>query len=175
MSLRAAIFYLAGFIFCAGFISGCKCVSNEKKKILDADNAAIRNARAFDSLYPQTNTALPADYLPMGYAVHRFGVEDGLLNNVVDAVAQDAARFLWIKNGEGLTKYDGRQFVNFKPEISFISSTENFKNQFTLTQQGQICYPAMNGEVAVDNGRFVFHNADSLMMTVYSANGKTHW
>jgi ligand-binding sensor domain-containing protein/signal transduction histidine kinase len=41
----------------------------------------------------------------------RFTVEDGLSQNAILAIAQDAQGFLWFGTEDGLNKYDGYQFV----------------------------------------------------------------
>jgi ligand-binding sensor domain-containing protein len=39
--------------------------------------------------------------------VSRFTVEDGLAQNSVNAIAQDAAGFIWVGTGSGLQRFDG--------------------------------------------------------------------
>jgi signal transduction histidine kinase/ligand-binding sensor domain-containing protein len=46
-------------------------------------------------------------------APQRYGSEDGLPHNAVHALAQDRAGYLWVGTQNGLSRFDGEQFVTF--------------------------------------------------------------
>ncbi|MBD0258204.1 MAG: hypothetical protein ICV83_21030, partial [Cytophagales bacterium] len=56
--------------------------------------------------------ALPAQ--PAAYVYLHLGQEDGLASNHVLAVLQDRQGFVWLGTGNGLQRYDGRQFVHYR-------------------------------------------------------------
>lgn len=154
-------FKMALFLFAMSLVA-CEN-ADEKKKSLAADNLAIQKAQELYAAHPDDGEEHWPDNnsLPLGYNLQRFGVEDGLLNNKITAVAQDSLGCLWIKSDLGLTKYDGKQLVNFKPEITSFSLPTDL---LIITPQGEICYPIMGGEITFQKNKFNFHNADSLMM-----------
>ncbi len=44
----------------------------------------------------------------------RFGVEDGLPQSFISGITQDKDGFIWLGTLDGLSRYDGRQFKNFR-------------------------------------------------------------
>ena len=48
-------------------------------------------------------------------AFQRFGVSDGLANNVAFDVAQDKYGFLWVTTRNGISKFDGSDFTVYRP------------------------------------------------------------
>ncbi len=49
-------------------------------------------------------------------SVQRFGTKDGLSNSDVRAIMRDSKGFMWFATGDGLNKFDGYQFTEYKPE-----------------------------------------------------------
>ena len=45
------------------------------------------------------------------------GIEDGLSQSSVNAIAQDAAGFIWLGTQDGLNRYDGYEFKIFRHNI----------------------------------------------------------
>jgi diguanylate cyclase (GGDEF)-like protein len=59
-----------------------------------------------------------AELLPVGltaqsFAARLYGQDDGLENQAIVQLAQDAAGYLWIDTENGLIRYDGARFTNF--------------------------------------------------------------
>ncbi|HSN72499.1 MAG TPA: two-component regulator propeller domain-containing protein, partial [Steroidobacteraceae bacterium] len=52
---------------------------------------------------------------PFTVRFERFGIADGLSQSSVSAIARDARGFLWIGTREGLDRYDGYEFVTYRP------------------------------------------------------------
>lgn len=49
-----------------------------------------------------------------GYAFRRLSVEDGLSQSSVFAIAQDTHGNIWLGTGDGLNRYDGREFATYR-------------------------------------------------------------
>ncbi len=50
------------------------------------------------------------------YSSEQFLVEDGLPHNIVNQIIQDKKGFIWIATTNGLSRYNGYSFTNFKPK-----------------------------------------------------------
>jgi streptogramin lyase len=67
------------------------------------------------SLLPLTGAAPPAHGNQEGVFTFRsYGLEDGLANLGVYAIAQDAQGFLWAGTDDGLYRYDGHRFLSWR-------------------------------------------------------------
>lgn len=63
----------------------------------------------------------------------RLGVDDGLLSSTVLSVLQDRRGFLWFATSNGLSRYDGYQFVSFRHQSDNPNSLSN-NNLFALLE-----------------------------------------
>ncbi len=54
-----------------------------------------------------------------------FTTRDGLASNVVNTAMQDHLGYIWLGTSQGLTRYDGYQFVNFYYEADSVRLMEN--------------------------------------------------
>ncbi|MEL1242243.1 hybrid sensor histidine kinase/response regulator transcription factor [Flavobacterium flavipallidum] len=52
------------------------------------------------------------------YAFEQYHVEDGLPHNIINRIIQDKKGFIWIATTNGLSRYNGYSFANFKPKVS---------------------------------------------------------
>ncbi|HEX8530997.1 MAG TPA: two-component regulator propeller domain-containing protein, partial [Cytophagales bacterium] len=59
---------------------------------------------------------------PAAYVYLHLGQEDGLASNHVLAVLQDRQGFVWLGTGNGLQRYDGRQFVHYRHQPGNLHS-----------------------------------------------------
>ncbi|MDJ0839800.1 MAG: two-component regulator propeller domain-containing protein [Acidobacteriota bacterium] len=57
---------------------------------------------------------LTADAREAGHHFQRLGLDEGLQQNTITALAQDRDGFLWIGTYEGLYRYDGNSFTHYK-------------------------------------------------------------
>jgi ligand-binding sensor domain-containing protein/signal transduction histidine kinase len=82
----------------------------------------------------QTVTTLAADPAPFSYTPRLWQMQDGLPEQVVQAFAQTADRYLWIGTTGGLVRFDGERFLTFDREntpafsdnkIFFLTVTRN--------------------------------------------------
>lgn len=62
------------------------------------------------------------------YIFRHIGQSDGLLHNVVSTLVQDKRGFIWIGTKNGLQRYDGSRFVNYKDEL-----TSQYKTAVTVS------------------------------------------
>lgn len=95
------------------------------------------------------------------------GIQDGLPNNSIRDFYQDKKGFLWISTLNGLTRYDGNSFVNYKPSEGSepglgdhrIRSVREDKNGFlwiNTYSKHFSCYD-------LERGRFVDYTGRGLM------------
>ncbi|MCW5912638.1 MAG: response regulator [Cyclobacteriaceae bacterium] len=59
------------------------------------------------------------------YYFSTLSVKDGLPSNIISGIAQDESDFIWIGTGNGLTRYDGNQFLTFKKSSNSNSLSSN--------------------------------------------------
>jgi ligand-binding sensor domain-containing protein len=70
-----------------------------------------------------------------------YNVSDGLVSNFVRRIYQDSKGFLWIATWEGLSRYDGHQFINYNASTGL---SNNVINDFYESGDGTM-YVATNG------------------------------
>jgi len=54
-----------------------------------------------------------------------YSVNDGLSDNVITSIKQDAAGFIWIATAHGLNRFDGQNFKQFLKTSSYNSIPDN--------------------------------------------------
>ena len=52
-----------------------------------------------------------------GYLFRHIGQADGLLTSGITSITQDERGFIWIGTLNGLQRYDGTRFVNYREEL----------------------------------------------------------
>ncbi len=89
---------------------------------------------------------------PRGQVLVRgFGAEDGLRNQDVTAIIQDASGSLWIGTDDGMFRYDGERFVHLSLENGLISSRIL---SLGVAPDGRVCAGSANGLVCWTGTRF---------------------
>ena len=68
---------------------------------------------------------LPLKLYPQSLIFNHLTVEDGLSNNIVNALIQDKTGFLWFGTEDGLNRYDGYTFKIFRNDPSDSNSLSN--------------------------------------------------
>lgn len=84
----------------------------------------------------------------------RYTVEDGLSQNSVYAIAQDTSGFMWFGTADGVNRFDGYSFTQFRPvpdDPSSIPST--FTRQIYRAPKGDLLFGHFDG--------FSFYQQDS--------------
>lgn len=123
-------------------------------------------------------SASPLNSPPVSYTQRMWQMQDGLPEQVVQAFAQTADRYLWIGTTGGLVRFDGERFLTFDRENTSAFSDNNV---FCLTvARDQTLWIGMEGGglVRYRGGKFhSFSNSDGLtnafVRIVYEdSNGK---
>ncbi|NIS83204.1 MAG: GAF domain-containing protein, partial [Anaerolineales bacterium] len=91
--------------------------------------------------------------LPLGVAAQsqtirfeRLTIEDGLSQNAVLAIAQDAQGFLWLGTEDGLNKFDGYQFTIYKHDPDDPSSLiDSFVSALFVDLKGELWIGTRSG------------------------------
>ncbi len=83
----------------------------------------------------------------------KFTVSDGLMSNQLDALFIDSKGLLWIANGNGLSRYDGKTFLNYVNDS--LLTPINKVNQFSIKElsDGSIFYSMKYGYVKTSHQR----------------------
>lgn len=76
----------------------------------------------------------------------RFTVEDGISHNQINALAQDSLGFFWIGTPDGLTRFDGYAFVQYRHDYSdSLSLPANFVASVYVDRSGNLWAGTFNG------------------------------
>jgi ligand-binding sensor domain-containing protein/polyisoprenoid-binding protein YceI len=71
-------------------------------------------------------------YYYNGKSIQHFTTTEGLANNRVMSVYEDKAGIIWFGTGDGISRYDGKSFLNFKnPNPSRVYKGGNWNNDIT--------------------------------------------
>lgn len=97
------------------------------------------------------------------YTTAHFTDENGLPQNSVKSIAPDRDGFLWLLTEDGVTRFDGRQFLNFDPRDLAISGTW-VGSFYPDASGGHLLGAAEHNEVVLVNngsaGRTLSYEAD---------------
>ncbi|MBI1342203.1 MAG: hypothetical protein GC171_04610 [Terrimonas sp.] len=102
-------------------------------------------------LWCQPNTGLQ-------FTFKNFNNTNGLISNHTNAVVQDAEGFLWIGGTDGLQRYDGVRFRNFRNSASDSNSLpSNTVAQLMIDHQNRLWVLLADGHVGIfDTKKFSF-------------------
>ncbi len=67
------------------------------------------------------------------YQLLSYQTDQGLPNNMVKGITQDATGFIWVATDGGISRFDGKNFFNFKKELP-----SNYTKGFIRTMAGKI-------------------------------------
>lgn len=119
-------------------------------------------------------------------------VENGLSNNIINSIEQDSLGFIWVGTNEGINRYDGSHFEQYKyGKQSYISISDNFIHEIKLNREGKLFISTekdlniydpkketvkllnqTNGLIDGKVNCVVFGNNGELIVGVYSNSGK---
>jgi len=75
-----------------------------------------------------------------------FNVESGLSNNTITDIAQDSLGYIWISTMDGLNRYNGSKFYDFKQENGTINSLNyNLIEHIKLNTKGELLVATNRG------------------------------
>ncbi len=87
---------------------------------------------------------IPARPVLAGFEL--FTVEHGLSHNLINALAQDSTGYLWAATPDGITRYDGYSFVQYRHDYSDTNSLPaNFVGTIFVDQKGRVWAGTFNG------------------------------
>ncbi|MDR1181948.1 MAG: hypothetical protein LBL13_08220, partial [Bacteroidales bacterium] len=87
------------------------------------------------------------------YYFRHFGVEDGLPQNTVSCIFQDKQGFMWFGTKDGLSRYDGYTFRNFRHDKEDKNSIgNNFIRSIFEGDNGVLW-------IGTDAGVYIYHPA----------------
>ena len=92
------------------------------------------------------------------YSFKHFSVASGLAANTVSSIAQDEDGYIWIATTNGLQRYDGNSFINFKSrENDSTSIPSNHISFLYKDKQGNLWLIGDNNKVGIfDTRKFLF-------------------
>ena len=80
------------------------------------------------------------------YTLEVIGIEQGLSQSTVNAIAQDNLGFLWIGTQDGLNRYDGRSFTVFKKDpFDSTSISDNYVTSLLVDHQNRLWVGTLSG------------------------------
>ena len=89
---------------------------------------------------------LPALPAPAGVSLDQFTVRQGLTHNFINAVVVDSLGFLWIATPDGLNRYDGYAFAQFRHDYTDTSSLPaNSVQALLVDARGSLWVGTFNG------------------------------
>src|SRR5688572_14958120 len=81
------------------------------------------------------------------YELQRWGVEHGLPQITVLAIAQDARGFLWVGTQGGIARFDGVRFVGYDRAVTGVDTT--FGASIAASADGSIWFGTPRGALHV--------------------------
>jgi len=58
-------------------------------------------------------------FYPQNNFVRSLNIKDGLSQNFIFTLLQDSKGYIWIGTQDGLNRFDGYNFINFKNDVGF--------------------------------------------------------
>ncbi|MBD2705862.1 histidine kinase [Spirosoma sp. BT702] len=105
------------------------------------------------------NGWLDAQDQPAHYEFHHIQEKDGLSVNIINCFLQDRDGFLWVGTYDGVNRYDGNQFVQFKHKrMDSHSLLNNTVHDLCEDQQGNIWMAVEEGISRYDKKTGKFTN-----------------
>ena len=80
--------------------------------------------------------------------IRNYNIEDGLVQSQVHAIVQDDDGYLWFGTGEGLSKFDGKEFINYNRNDGIAA---NFIESGFKDHEGNLWFGHFSGRVTKYN------------------------
>ena len=97
-------------------------------------------------------TAMPASAQKLQATLTHYSTDDGLSSNAIAYLGQDDYGYIWIATWNGLTRYDGTSFYNYKTgNASHIPLLHNRIMDFVIDQQQNVWLRMYDGRIFVVN------------------------
>jgi len=72
------------------------------------------------------------------HLIRHYSIEDGLSQNTVSCIMQDAQGYMWFGTWDGLNRYDGYSFVSYKSDMHDSIADHNNRIEFLWESNGKI-------------------------------------
>lgn len=84
-------------------------------------------------------TLFAQDKLPPKLKFNSITVEDGLPNNIINAIVQDSVGYVWIATNDGLCRFDGKNYKTFRHSLENKNSiSNNFIQSLFVDSKGDL-------------------------------------
>lgn len=108
--------------------------------------------------------------IAQNYRFNEFGIEDGMAQNFIYTMEQDAKGYLWIGTGEGLCRFDGQNFTTFttKDGLAEDITTSSYINKDSVLWLGH-----NGGQLSsYKNGKFTkYEDQKKVISTINGVTG----
>ncbi|MEM6261755.1 MAG: two-component regulator propeller domain-containing protein [Bacteroidota bacterium] len=95
--------------------------------------------------------------------VAQYSTDDGLIQSQVRAILQDKQGYLWLGTHRGVSRFDGREFLNFEPSQKSDELIGTFISGILEDQKGNLWFASDQGLSKYDGLRFTnFQQQDGL-------------
>jgi ligand-binding sensor domain-containing protein len=93
------------------------------------------------------------------YTVEHYGIKNGLSQNYVNCVFQDAFGYIWVGTQDGLNKFDGYSFKVYKQDPNNKHSiSHNFITGITASKDSSLWIVTNDGLEKYDHRSNLFQN-----------------
>ncbi len=93
--------------------------------------------------------------------LQRYTVDDGLSQSTVYHICQDAYGFMWFATGDGLNRFDGKQFTAYKSKYNDTTNgslkDRNINSKIMEDRNGRLWFTSDAGLYYMDKRRSQFH------------------
>ncbi len=102
------------------------------------------------------------------YQITKYGIADGMISNDCGGIIQDSNGFLWICNGNSISRFDGSIFKNYE-----LGGGGTFYNDLRLSDANEIYFQVSLGNVKYlkSNDSFEYRAADTNALAFYNEDG----
>jgi ligand-binding sensor domain-containing protein/anti-sigma regulatory factor (Ser/Thr protein kinase) len=102
---------------------------------------------------------------PFNYYFKHIDQSDGLLHNQALSIAQDGRGFIWITTTNGLQRYDGLRFINYKEMISDPNEELTYTTDMYADPRKNVLWITNNirlEKMELDNNHFTVYDAERI-------------
>lgn len=103
------------------------------------------------------------------YRFNEFGIENGISQNFIYSIEQDAKGYLWVGTGEGLCRYNGREFSTFTKSDGIA---EDIVTSSFINKNQEKWFGHNGGQLTLrKNGKFKIYKNSSIISTITGIDG----
>ena len=104
-------------------------------------------------------TALNLSVKAQDHFFRQYTTEDGLNDSFINSINQDDDGYLWLGTAEGLSRFNGFDFINFSTEDGL---SENYISKIFKDSRGRLWFGHRNGSVTLKAGEeFILPNSSA--------------